>query len=209
MPWKVIAQVVGVDVSTLHEWKNGKSLHYNQDFATMVDEAEAEVNTGKIKAGQVKQAQKHKLKKTISEVRPIDVRSTVNNDKKEYAPPPEMPPSWFLKPYLIDYADQVLDLTVHPSLSIPEIKAECLLRIKELTVYVRVETEIEQEVDPNQPAVKNVLTNMGKEEKRWNFNDKHEHDVTDKLGKLLMEIGSNRSVLPKQEEIEDFENGNA
>ena len=72
-----------------------------------------------------------------------------------------------------------------------------------------METEIEQEVDPNQPAVKNVLTNMGKEEKRWNFNDKHEHDVTDKLGKLLMEIGSNRSVLPKQEEIEDFENGNA
>ena len=39
---------------------------------------------------------------------------------------------------------------------------------------VRVPIESDQEVDPSQPAVKNVLTNTGKEKERWKFKDEKE-----------------------------------
>jgi hypothetical protein len=61
-----------------------------------------------------------------------------------------MPPSWFTKTYLIQYADEVLD----PNMTINEMRCECELRVAELTeekmIIVRKESI---EVDPNPAAV--------------------------------------------------------
>jgi hypothetical protein len=43
----------------------------------------------------------------------------------------------------------------------------------------------EAEVDPNQAAVKNVLTNTGKKEERWNFKDEIEHEAGKELKSFM------------------------
>ena len=177
MPWTVIAAAVGKSRKTLENWKNPESKLFNKEFAQMLAEAEEEFASSKIKAGQKIQAVKHTLKKTFWEYREIDSRSLDKKDKrykkdrKELMPAPEMPPTWFPKPYIVDYADQVLDLELDPRATVAEMRAECLLQVKELTVTVRVRIEAEQEVDPSSTAVKNVLTNTGAEKNRWSFKD--------------------------------------
>ena len=165
LDWKVIAQVVGVHVSTLHAWKNPDDPNYDERFAVMVVEARDEFDTGKIKAGQVKQAQKHKLRKVTME--------------RKVTKCPVMPPSHFNKADIIKYADEELDLVLSPRLTIDEMRTAMFRYIPELIEYgepyyvvedVIVKIE-ESEVDPTQPAVKNVLSNMGKKEKRWNFKE--------------------------------------
>ena len=221
LSWAKIAEVTDLERKTLYNYRDPNSDSYNKDFAEMVEEAKERFDCGEIKAGQVEQAVKHTLKKIYWEHHQVDVRSLDKKEKEKagvlsvekdegrkmakMSPPPDMPPTWMKKVYLIDYACQILDLSVGDNLSIAEIRAECLLRVKELTVTIKVKVESDQEVDPNQAAVKNVLTNTGRDEDRWSFKDEREHDVTDKLGKLLTEIGSSRSVLPKQEEIKDFD----
>ena len=186
-----IAAVVGRAESTLNNWKRESSKSYNREFAEAFGAAMEEFECGKIKAGQVAQSKKHKLKKITRELQVVG---------------PKMPPSYFTKEYIIAYADLELDLELDPNMNVKEMRAECFLRVRELREEILKVVKVEEaEVDPNQAAVKNVLTNMGRADKRWNFKEEHEHDVTDKLGKLLTEIGENRSVLPKQEEIEDYQ----
>ena len=220
LPWRDVAGAVGVDKSTLLQYKNPESKSYSRAFADMIEEVNDSLSDN-TKTGQFEQSVKHTLKKIYWEHHQVDVRSLDKKEKEKagvlsvekdegrkmakMSPPPDMPPTWMKKVYLIDYAYQILDLSVGDNLSIAEIRAECLLRVKELTVTIKVKVESDQEVDPNQAAVKNVLTNTGREEDRWSFKEEREHDVTDKLGKLLTEIGSSRSVLPKQEEIKDFD----
>ena len=220
--WKKIAELAGVSRKTLQRWRDTEDDTFSKQFADSVDLAFENYNSGEIKAGQVEQAKKHTLRKNNWEYRAVDVRSLDKKEKKKaniktaekdedrtkakFSPPPEMPPTWMTKAYLVDYGEQVLDLSIgETNLSISEIMAECLLRVKELTVTIRVKIEIEQEVDPNQAAVKNVLTNAGKKEERWSFKEEHEHGVDDELGELLTEIGSSRTVLPRQEDIKDFD----
>jgi len=191
--WPTIATAVGVDDSTMHKWRHVGSATYHAEFAAMVTMAIEDREQGKIKAGQVEQSQKHTLKKTTWEYRSVDVRSLNDKEKDKAgvcwseededrtmtknAPPPEMPPTSLLKGYLIDYAEQVLDMSVDTGLSVSEIRDECFLRVKELTVTVKVPIVSEQEVDPSQPAVKNVLTNTGKKDERWDFKEEHEHGI--------------------------------
>jgi hypothetical protein len=210
-PWTVIAAAVGKSRKTLENWKNPQSKLFKKEFAQMLAEAE-EALADKTKAGQFEQSVKHTLKKTLWEYREIDSRSLDKKDrrykkgKKELLPAPEMPPTWFPKQYLVDYADQVLDLELDPRATAAEMRAECLLRVKELTVTVRVRIEAEQEVDPSATAVKNVLTNTGDEKNRWSFKEEHEIDASDPLKKLLEEIGGIKKGLPAESEIPDFEN---
>jgi len=211
--WPTIAAAVGVGESTLRHWRQVGSANYVEKFAEMVRLAVEARDCGDIRAGQVEQAKKHTLKKVTREPKLVDIRSTkrkipswaVRKKSKRLLPAPVMPPTSYKKNELILYAKAFLDLEIDGSYTKNEIRIECAKCVDELTVEEMVIIKEEMsEADPNQQAVKNVLTNTGDPAKRWNFKDEHELDVTDKLGKLLTEIGSNRSVLPKQEEIEDY-----
>lgn len=201
LSWDIVAKAVGVGRSTLFEWKDPESSQYNENFALMCEEAE-EVVADKTKADQAKQSQFHKLRKVIFELREVDIRSLDKREKKKFKklrsadreekrefpelmPPPGMPPSWLTKQYIIDYADQVLDLTLDPGANINEMRAECLLRIKELTVTVKVKIVTEQEVDPSAQAVKNVLSNMGNKDERWDLSEKREHEAGKELKNFM------------------------
>lgn len=219
LPWRDVAKAVDVGKTALLEYKNPESDSYNKDFAEMVEEA-AEALADKTKAGQFEQSVKHKLKRGTYEFRTVDVRSLDSAEKKKahiksveknegrtmakMSPPPVMPPSWFSKGYLIDYAYQVLDLELHPKGTIPEMRAECQMRVKELTVTVRVKIrEDEVETDPNQAAVQNVLKNTGREDDRWSFDQAHVLDTSDPLTKLLKDIAAVADPLPRDELKDD------
>ena len=183
--WSRIAKLLGVSVETLRRWRKRSGPYYKQDFAIAVMQAVEEFDTDRIKAGQIIQSQKHILHRVFRELR---VRG------------PQMPPNWFTKPYLIQYADEVFDLELDPKMTIKEMRCECELRIEELTkeelVIVR---KVSIEVDPNPAAVKLVLMNLGKKEERWTFKERHEIDTSDPLSKLLAEIGEQPVRLPSEE----------
>jgi len=188
--WPQIATAVGVGTSTMQHWRQEGAATCEEDFAAMVKLAEEERETGKIKAGQFEQAQKHILVKVTKELR---------------ANGPKRPPSSYPKKLLLWYCDEVLDMILDQRMDLKEMWYHIDRRIEELTEEEMVVVKTEKaEVDPSQAAVKNVLTNAGEKAKRWTFKEEHEIDVTDKLSKLLTEIGSNRSVLPKQDEIEKY-----
>lgn len=172
--WTLIAKAVGVARRTLFEWKDPDSAYYNADFARMVAEAKEEFDSGRTKAGQMVQSVKHTLRKVIKE--------------RKVTKCPTMPPTSFTKAMHIDYADKMLDLELDPKFTIREMRYEMSIRIDELIEYgepyyvvedviVRIE---ETEVDPSQAAVKNVLTNTGKEEDQWKFQMDMKHEIEPK-----------------------------
>jgi len=163
MPWTVIAAAVGKSRKTLENWKNPESKLFNKEFAQMLAEAEEEFASSKIKAGQTVQAVKHKL--STRELR-IDG--------------PKRPKSDYTKDMLIWYADDVLDLELDPSMTKNEIWYHIDREIEEQTKEKMVKVR-EQEVDPSQAAVKNVLTNTGAKDKRWNFKEEVELGFSENL----------------------------
>ena len=165
--WPKIAVAVGVGESTLRHWRQEGSANYVAEFAEIIKAAIEAMDCGKIKAGQIEQAQKHILKT-------MELQETG----------PQMPPSWFPKNYIVDYADQFLDLVLDPRTTVGQMRAECFLRVTELSKVKMVVTK-EAEVDPNQAAVKNVLTNTGKKEERWNFKDEIEHEAGKELKSFM------------------------
>ena len=168
---KKIAAAVGLAESTLHNWKRESSKFYDKKFAEAFAGAMDEFECGEIKKGQAVQAKKHKLKKITRELQVVG---------------PNMPPSYFPKAYIIAYADLELDLELDPKMNINEMKAECFLRVRELTEEkLKVVKEEDVDVDPNQQAVKNVLTNRGREDKRWNFDTSLKHGVDETLAEFL------------------------
>jgi len=217
LSWQKIAEATKITRQALYNWRTQGSDSFNEDFAQMVEDAQEEYTSGKTKAGQMVQSVKHILKKTLWEYRTVDVRSLDKKEKKkakvrslekeeertmvEMSPPPEMPPSWLTKDYLIDYAEQVLDLELDPRATINDMRAECLLRVKELTVTVKVKIENDQEVDPSQAAVKNVLTNTGKEDRRWSFKEEHDVPKDGVLAGILARIGQKKNPLPRDEDV--------
>ena len=192
LAWSKIAKAAGVSESSLHAWKRVGSKTFSQAFADMVSAAKEQFDIGLVRAGQFKQAQKHKLKKTTRELQ--------NKG-------PGMPKTSYTKSVIVQYAKEILKLKLDMKMTKAAMLYKCERKVEKLEDWqmVKVKEEI-TEVDPNHQAVKNVETNRGKKKNEpWTFKDEHEHDVTDKLSKLLTEIGSNRSVLPKQEEIKKFE----
>ena len=200
--WKEIAKVIEIAERTLEYWRDPDSEHYKPELVEAIEATQEKMSCGLTKADQHRQSQFHYLKKVTRERQLIDVRTEHSRVK---LPPPAMPPASFSTASIISYADEVLDLILDPKYTKDEMRVECRKRINELTteIFAKIKEEI-SESEPNQQAVKNVLNNCGPEEERWNFKDEHEHDVTDKLGKLLTEIGATRSVLPKQEEIGNY-----
>ena len=155
--WGRIAKAMGLNVETLRRWRTKSSPYYKQDFAFAVTQAVEEFDTGRIKAGQIVQAQKHILHRFYSELRNVG---------------PKQPPSSYKKELLIWYADERLYLILDPKMDLKEIRYHIDRRVEELAkeemVIVRKESI---EVDPNPAAVKLVLTNLGKKEERWSFKE--------------------------------------
>ena len=67
--WGRIAKVMGLNVETLRRWRTISSPYYKQDFAIAVTQAVEEIDTGRIKAGQIIQSQKHILHRVYRELR--------------------------------------------------------------------------------------------------------------------------------------------
>ena len=164
-PWTVIAKACDTARTTLFNYKNPDSEHYDANFADMVREALEARDTGLIRAGQFEQAKKHILKK-VTKV-PTVIKT------------PTLPPSSFTKDQQLRYADEELDLILDPKFTIKEMRYEMARYIPELIewgepyyvvedVIVKIE---ETECEPNQAAVKNVETNTGDPAKRWSFKD--------------------------------------
>ena len=192
--WPKIAVAVGVGESTLRHYRQVGSANYVEEFAEMVRLAFEARDCGDIKAGQVEQAQKHTLKKVTREPRLIDIRSTkrkipswaVRIKSKRLLPAPVMPPMSYKKNELIFYAKAFLDLEIDESYNKNEIRIECAMCVEALTVEEMVVVKEESaQVDPNQAAVKNVLTNTGKKEERWNFKDEIEHEAGKELKSFM------------------------
>lgn len=183
LSWPRIAKAAGVAEKSLANYHKVGHNSYNADFAAMVEEAQDEFASGRTKAGQFIQSCKHKLKKVIKE--------------RKVTKCPRMPPASYSKELLIDYADEELQLVLTMAFTKDEMHREMELRIVELIEYgephyvvedvvVRIE---ETEVDPSPPAVKNVLSNAGKKEKRWLFTEQ-------------VDLGININAL-KDEECEE------
>ena len=192
--WPTIAVAVGVGESTLRHYRQVGSANYVEEFAAMVRLAIEQRDCGQIRAGQVEQAQKHTLKKVTREPRLIDIRSTkrkipswaVRIKSKRLLPAPVMPPMSYKKNELIFYAKAFLDLEIDESYNKNEIRIECAMCVEALTVEEMVVVKEESaQVDPNQAAVKNVLTNTGKKEERWNFKDEIEHEAGKELKSFM------------------------
>jgi len=192
--WPKIAVAVGVGESTLRHYRQVGSANYVEEFAEMVRLAIEQRDCGQIRAGQVEQAQKHTLKKVTREPRLIDIRSTkrkipswaVRIKSKRLLPAPVMPPMSYKKNELIFYAKAFLDLEIDESYNKNEIRIECAMCVEALTVEEMVVVKEESaQVDPNQAAVKNVLTNTGKKEERWNFKDEIEHEAGKELKSFM------------------------
>lgn len=192
--WPKIAVAVGVGESTLRHYRQVGSANYVEEFAAMVRLAIEQRDCGQIRAGQVEQAQKHTLKKVTREPRLIDIRSTkrkipswaVRIKSKRLLPAPVMPPMSYKKNELIFYAKAFLDLEIDESYNKNEIRIECAMCVEALTVEEMVVVKEESaQVDPNQAAVKNVLTNTGKKEERWNFKDEIEHEAGKELKSFM------------------------
>ena len=92
-------------------------------------------------------------------------------------------------------------MILDPKFTINEMIIECRKRIDELTCELMVKVREEQtEAEPNQQAVKNVLTNCGPEAERWDFTEHRGHSVDDPLMSIIQEIGQQGGVkLPGQE----------
>lgn len=186
-PWSVIAKTVGVAKSTMENWRNKDSNFYNKKFAKMVKEAKEQFDCGEIRKCQAEQAKKHKLRKVTKEL-----------VKKG----PKKPPASYTKALLIRYADEVLDLILYKDLTKAVMMYECERRVEELTKEEMVITKTEEsQVDPNQQAVKNVLTNTGPDDERWTFEEKHKVEPGDGLTKLMKEIGTSKSLLPSEQVV--------
>lgn len=195
--WTKIEQIIGKSRETFRDWRDQTSERYQEDFDLAVKAAQERRDCGQIRAGQIEQAQKHTLKKVTKERMLIDSRS---RESKKKLPPPKMPPLRFRKSQLIIYADEILDLELDPAFTHEEMLLECAKRIEELTEVVMVVTKEEiVETDPNQQAVKNVLTNCGPEVERWSFKEERVINTDDPLTSLLDKIASRPAPLPSQE----------
>jgi transposase len=187
---KKIAAAVGLAEGTILNWKQQSSKFYNSEFADAFESAKDEFDCGKVKAGQSVQAKKHKLRKVYKELQ--------NQG-------PEMPRSSYTKALIVRYAASKLKLRLNMKMTRPAMLYECERKVEELADYqmvvVREETA---DVDPNQQAVKNVLTNKGDPGKRWNFKEEHEIDAADPLKRLIEQIGGVKMGLPGESEIPDF-----
>ena len=182
MSWPAIAEVVVVNKKTLERWKNSDSSQYNADFAAMVAKAEEDFGSIKTKKGQLVQSVRHIL--CMSELRTEG---------------PKRPRADYTKEMLYWYASEVLGLDLAPGMD----KKECLYHIdREIEEQTTTEMVVvrEQQVDPSQAAVKNVLKNTGDDKKRWTFEDEHKVGLSDPLTDLIKEIGVIKNVLPSEEE---------
>lgn len=166
MPWSKAAKVVGVHKATLAKWKNPDSPEHNVEFAAMVEEAE-EINSNKAKKGQMAQSVRHKLR----------VRELVTEG-------PKRPRADYTVEMLYWYADEVLDLDLAPGMDSGECLYHIDREINDQTVTKMVVVR-EQEVDPSQAAVKNVLTNTGDPNKRWKIQERHEIDGSEDVKKFM------------------------
>jgi len=192
--WGRIAKAMGLNVETLRRWRTKSNPYYKQDFAIAVTQAVEEIDTGRIKAGQIVQAQKHILHRVTREPR---IKG------------PKMPSSSYTKALLIRYANDAFKIQLDMKMTIPEIRYKLERRIEELTEEKMVIVKKESiEVDPNPAAVKLVLTNLGKKKERWNFKEQHEIDTSDPLTQLLKDIAEQPMTLPSDEIVkEDANNG--
>jgi len=197
--WVSISKVTGISRKTLENWRNQVGGFYEKQFDDAVKAALEKRDTGRIKANQFVEAGRHRLKKTVKELRVVDIRSLKSKLK---LPPPVMPALRLRKKEIIKYADDFLDLIIDPEFTVNEMRMQCARRIQELSIDVMVKVrEEEQEVAANQQAVKNVLTNSGPETERWNFKEQQVHGIDDPLALLLTEIGTSTKQLPSEENV--------
>lgn len=201
LSWSKIEQVVGKSRETLRLWQDKSSHLYQRDFDLAVRAARENYDCGQVRGGQFEQAVRHTLRKVTKERRLIDVRTM---KAKAKLPPPKMPPQSFRRSQIISYADEILDLELDRAFTKGEMLIECSKRIIELSVEIMETTKQELvEVDPNQQAVKNVLTNCGPEKERWNFKEEHQIDTSDPLMSLIEKIASRPAPLPSEEVVND------
>ena len=169
--WPTIAKSVGASETSLRNYRTKGKPSFNEAFAAMVFKAREEFDTGKIKAGQVEQAKKHKLKKVIKELQNLG---------------PRMPKASYTKAFIVRYAKDILKLRLNMKMKKAEMLYACERKVEKLEDWqmVQVREEI-TDVDPSQPAVKNVLSNMGKDEDKWDFTEKREHEAGKELKNFM------------------------
>lgn len=195
--WSDIAAVVDVSRKTLENWRNPKSKFYEPDFAKAIADALKKFDPEPIKARQIIEAGKHILKKKVKERVVIDKRT---KGTKRVMPPPKMPPANCNKTYLINYAKERLGLRLDKKLTTAAMRDRCRAKIEELTEEVMLTVKIyEQEVDSNPNAVKNVMTNCGPEDERWNLEQEHKISTDDPLTSLIEKIALGPAKLPSEE----------
>ena len=196
--WKEIAKIIEIAERTLEYWRDPDSEHYKPELVAAIAATNEKMSCGLTKADQHRQSQFHYLKKVTRERQLIDVRTEHSRVK---LPPPAMPPASFSTASIISYADEVLDLIIDPKYTKDEMRVECRKRINELTteIFAKIKEEI-SESEPNQQAVKNVLTNCGPENERWRFEEQHKIEPGNVLTKLLTEIGQIKNPLPSEED---------
>lgn len=193
MSWQAISEVVGVHKSTLFNWRAPHSQEFKEDFVAMVAKAKENFGSTKTKQGQLIQSVKHTLLKITKERKVVRC--------------PCMPPARFKKALLVRYADEQLELTLDPATTKDEMWYEMEVRVQELIEYGEPHYVVEDvivkieasEVDPSQPAVKNVLKNAGDPAKRWSFEEEVKIKPSDPFMELLAQIGGIKNVLPSQE----------
>ena len=170
--WVKIAKVLDLGRTALFLWRDEASQYYNKKFDDAVKAALEARDTGRIKANQFIEADRHILTKTIRELKIIDKRTLKS---KMRLPPPAMPPSNLRKREIIRYAKDFLGIRIDEGLTINDMRMICAKRIADLSIEVMVKVkEEEQQMPANQQAVKNVLTNAGPKNSRWNFKDEVE-----------------------------------
>ncbi len=191
--WTDIASILDISRATLFNWKDPKSEYCQPKLVEAIAATKEKMSCGKMKADQHRQSQFHYLKKNIKELRSVDVRTQWPKPKNYKLPkgakrlpgknkvPPSMPPLSFTKRDIVEYAAQFLDLKLDGANRKGQLRIACQKRLNELTVEMMVTVKDEnQECEPNQQAVKNIVSNCGPKEERWNFDTRLQHEIEPK-----------------------------
>ncbi|MEE9365906.1 MAG: hypothetical protein V3W44_04380 [Dehalococcoidales bacterium] len=161
--WGKVGKFLDVAPSTMHNWRNpSKPETYHEEFHKAAKRAKEAVDAGAIKRGLIDLGKPHITNDRTFELRKIG---------------PKPPPQNWLKQYLIDWADEELDLHFEPGMTKPEVYQAILFECGLQTKEEMVETKRREQEVVDVGAAKLAVANIGPQEERWT--DKHEVKTPD------------------------------